>query len=258
MAVWINNAGAGFVGRFTETEPDEFRRVIEVTFLGQVNGTRVALASMAPRGHGSIIGIGSELAFRGVPLQSAYSAAKFALRGFYDAVRTELMHDRIGIHIGMVHPPAVNTPFFSHAGARFDAAHADSNPRPPPPVYEPEVIAEAVWLAFSEQRRELVVTGSNVLMVMAGRLMPRVLDRVLALTGAAAQRTQRRDVAALRAPGLFAGAGDGVVHGPFRREARVSSLQMWLQRNRYAVGLAGIGLAIALRPPRPRRRRRPG
>ncbi len=251
--VWINNAGVAFVGRFTETDEREFHQVLHATFLGQVNGTRVALGSMTPRQRGTIVGIGSEVAFRGVPLMSAYCASKFALRGFYEAVRAELIHDRIPVHIAMVHPPAVNTPFFSHAGARFDAAHADSSPRPPPPVYEPEVIAEAIWLAVSEQRRDLVVTGSNVMTVAMNRLMPGVLDRVMALVGMTAQRTQRRDVAALRAPALFEGTSDGVVHGPFGREARAGSGQMWLQRNRFAVGLAGIGLAMAMRPARRRR-----
>lgn len=251
--VWINDAGIGFVGRFTDTEEREFHQVLHTTFLGQVNGTRVALASMTPRDRGTIVGIGSEVAFRGVPLMSAYCASKFALRGFYEAVRAELIHDRIRVHIAMVHPPAVNTPFFSHAGARFDASHADSSPRPPPPVYEPEVIAEAIWLAVTEQRRDFVVTGANALTVALNRLMPGLLDQVMGLVGMMAQRTQRRDVAALRAPGLFQGTSSGVVHGPFRREARTTSAQMWLQRNRYAVGLGALGLAMALRLPRPRR-----
>jgi short-subunit dehydrogenase len=254
MAVWVNNAGMGFVGRFADTPAEAFRRTVDVTFLGQVNGTRVALASMTPRGTGSIIGIGSEVAFRGVPLLSAYCASKFALRGFYDALRSELLHDRVHVHIGMVHPPAVNTPFFSHAPAEFGAGQQDVSPRPPPPVYQPELIAEAVFLAVSEHRREIVVTGSNRLAVMASRLMPGVMDRMLGMGGIMAQRTRRRDVAALRAPGLDQGTSAGVVHGPFMREARTSSAQMWLQRNRFAVGLAGIGLAIALRAPRRRRR----
>jgi short-subunit dehydrogenase len=256
--IWINNAGVGFFGRFTDTGEDAFHQIVHTTFLGQVYGTRVALAAMTPRARGTIVGIGSELAFRGVPLQSAYSASKFALRGFYEALRAELMHDRIPVHIAMVHPPAVNTPFFSHAGARFDPPDSDSAPRPLPPVYQPELVAEAIWLAVSEQRRDILVGGSSALTVAMNRLMPGVLDRVMGLAGMAVQRTKRRDVAALRAPALSEGTSTGTVHGPFGREARTTSMQMWLQRNRYAIGLAGIGLAIALRSPRkPARPARP-
>ncbi len=254
MEVWVNNAGIGMIARFTDTEERDFHRVLHVTFLGQVNGTRVALASMIPRDRGAVIGICSAVGYRAVPMMSAYSAAKWAVRGFYEAVRSELMHDRIHVHLGLVHPPAVNTPFFSHAPAHLGAGHEGDSPRPPPPVYEPELIAEAVWLAVSEQRRDVKVSGSTEQFAVMNALMPGVLDRLTALVGFVAQRTSRRDVAQLRKPALHEGHGEGVIHGPFTREARSSSGQMWLQRNRLAVGLAGLALAIAMKPARAARR----
>ena len=254
MEVWVNNAGIGVIARFADTDEREFRRTVDVTFMGQVNGARVALAAMTPRNRGTIVGIASAVAYRAVPMMSAYSAAKWAVRGFYEAVRAELMHDRIRVHLAVVYPPAVNTPFFSHAPAHFGARHESESPRPPPPVYQPELIAEAVWLAVSEQRRDVKVSGSTEQFAVMNTLMPGVLDRVSALAGFVAQRTSRRDVAALRAPALFEGNSQGVVHGPFTNEAKSSSSQMWLQRNRLAVGLAGIGLAIAMKPARGARR----
>jgi NADP-dependent 3-hydroxy acid dehydrogenase YdfG len=254
MDVWVNNAGIAVIGRFADTTERDFRRSVDVTFMGQVNGARVALAAMTPRNRGTIVGIGSAVSYRAVPMMAAYSAAKWAVRGFYEAVRAELMHDRIRVHVAVVHPPAVNTPFFSHAPAQFGPGHEDENPRPPPPVYEPELIAEAVWLAVSEQRRDVKVSGSTEQFAILNALAPGVLDAVSSLVGFVAQRTSRRDVAQLRAPSLYEGGGKGVVHGPFSHEAKSGSSQMWLQRNRLAIGLAGLGIAIALKPARRRRR----
>ena len=254
IEVWVNNAGIAVLGRFTDCDERDFRRSIDVTFMGQVNGTRVALAAMAPRKRGTIIGICSAVGYRAVPMMAAYSAAKWAVRGFYEAVRSELMHDRIRVHLGLVHPPAVNTPFFSHAPANFGAGHETDSPRPPPPVYQPELIAEAVWLAVSEQRRDVRVGGTTEQFAVLNTLMPGVLDRVAALAGFVAQRTRRRDVAQLRAPALYEGNSKGVVHGPFGHEARAGSSQMWLQRNRLALGLAGLSVAIAMKPARRARR----
>lgn len=253
--VWINGAGVGVVARFTDTSEQDFHRVLHVTFLGQVNGTRIALAAMTPRGRGTIVGIGSAVSFRAMPMMSAYSAAKWALRGFYEAVRSELMHDRVPIHIALVHPPATNTPFFSHAPAHFAAGHEGDSPRPPPPVYDPEVVAEAIWLAVSERRRDVKITGSTEQFAVMNALMPGVTDRLVALMGFAVQRTRRSDVARLRAPALYDGQGAGVIEGPFTREARRHSSQMWMQRNRLPIALAGIAAAIALKPIRRRRRR---
>lgn len=255
--VWVNNAGSAVIARFLDTSEEEFERNLHTTFLGQVNGTRAALRMMIPRRRGSIVGIGSAVSFRAVPMMSAYSASKWALRGFYEAVRSELMHDRIPIHIGLVHPPAVNTMFFSHAVAHFGEGHEDDHPRPPPPVYEPELIAEAIWMTVTEHRRDLKVSGTTAQFALLNTIMPGVLDQLSALLGFIAQRTSRADVAQRVAPSLFqSGNSDAVVHGPFGGEAKASSLQMWVQRNRFAIGLSGIALAMALKPSRGRAVRR--
>jgi len=250
VEIWINDAGAAMVGPFTETSEDEFRRVIDTTFMGQVNGTRVALAAMTPRGRGTIVAIGSEVSFRAMPLMSAYSAAKFAMRGFYESVRAELMSEHSPIHIGLVHPPAINSPFFAHAGAHLPDGEV---PSPVPPYYQPELIAEAVWLVASERRRELKVTGATVGMALANAVMPSVLDQVLARIGHGMQVTRRRDAAAARDPAvLSAGQRAPRVHGVFGDRVMTSSAQMWVARNRYTIGLSAIGLMWATR----RRRRR--
>ena len=140
--VWVNNAGIGFYGAFVDVPEEAFRRVVDVNLHGTVNGTRVALARMRPRNRGTIVQILSAIADRGVPLQTAYSTTKYALRGFVEALRAELIHERSGVHVTMVHPPSVNTPFYSHAGSVMD-----KTPRPPPPVYQPEMLGEAIYLA---------------------------------------------------------------------------------------------------------------
>ena len=254
--VWINAAAAGFYARFMDMTETEYRRVMDVTFMGTVHGTRAALAAMTPRGRGSVINVASALGFRAVPLQSAYCAAKFAMRGFTEAVRSELIHDRSPIHLGIVHPPSVNTPFFSHAGMRMTGVHANHNPAPPPPVYAPEVIAEGIWLAVSERRRELRITGASVQLTWMNRLMPRVFDQLAARIGMAAQMTPRAAVAAVRDPSLFdAPRLPSPMAGPFKSVARTHSTQMWAQRHRLSLGLAAVGLAFALRPRFLRQRR---
>ncbi len=251
--VWINCAGTSFFARFTDMTEAEFRRVVDVTFMGAVHGTRTALAAMAPRGRGSIFNIASAVGFRTVPLQSAYCASKFALRGFTEAVRAELMHDHSPIHLGIVHPPAVNTPFFSHAGMRMTDDHAGHSPAPPPPVYAPELVAEGIWLAVSERRRELRISGSSAQFAWMNRLLPGVLDQVAARLGVITQMTSRAEVAAVRDVSLFEPPKlPSPVAGPFGHVARTRSTQMWAQRHRLQIGLAAAGLLYAMLP---RRRR---
>lgn len=248
--VWINNAGQSFYSTFLEMSEAEFRRVMDVTFFGVVHGTRVALRRMKTQGRGTIVQVGSLAAFRGAPLQSAYSAAKFALRGFTEAVRAELIHEGGSIHVAMIHPPSVNTPFFSHAGARISGT-----PRPLPPVYQPEVIAEAIWLAVTERRREIKVTGATQQMALLNGLWPGLADRIAAWSGFATQSTDREDVARERDPAFHQPATrPPAVHGPFGQEAFSTSAQMWAQRNRWALGLGLAAAALALRP----RAERPG
>ncbi len=246
MEVWVNDAGAAVVATFQDTSDEEFHRVVDTTFFGQVNGTRVALDAMTPRGRGVIVGIGSEVAFRAMPMLSAYSASKFALRGFYEALRAELMAAHSPIHVGMVHPPAINTPFFAHAAAHLD--DVDETPSPPPPYYEPELIAEAVWLVASERRRELKVTGATVVMAFANAIAPGLLDQVLSRVGSGMQVTRRRDAAAARDPALLKpGRRAPAVHGVFGDGVKKSSAQMWLARNRYTIGLSTVALLWATR-----------
>ncbi|MBW4022865.1 MAG: SDR family NAD(P)-dependent oxidoreductase [Proteobacteria bacterium] len=242
--VWVNNAGISFYGKFTEVPENAFRQVIEVNLIGTANGTRVALSHMRPRNQGTIIQIASAIAFRGVPLQSAYSATKYALRGFTEAVRAELLDEGSAVHLTLVHPPAVNTPFYSHAGSVMRKA-----PRPPPPIYQPEIIAEAIYRAAHMQRREWQVGGATTGFSLGNALAPGLLDRVAGLLGTFTQQTRRRGVVAARDPGVFAAAQvPAGTHGPFDRESRSSSLQWWLQKNppaRVALGVVALALATA-------------
>jgi NAD(P)-dependent dehydrogenase (short-subunit alcohol dehydrogenase family) len=242
--VWVNNAGIGFYGTFTDVPEEAFRRVIDVNLLGTVNGTRVALAHMAPRNDGTIIQIASAIAYRGVPLQSAYSATKYALRGFTEAVRAELTHGGSAVHITLVHPPAVNTPFYSHAGSVMEKA-----PRPLPPIYQPEIIAEAIYLAATVRRREWQVGGATAGFSLGNALAPGLLDRLAGLLGVVTQQTRRQAVVGARDPSTFAAATvPQGTHGPFDSEALSSSAQWWLQKNpaaRVALGLLALALVRA-------------
>ena len=235
--VWVNNAGIGFYGKFTDVPDEAFRRVIDVNLHGTVNGTRIALARMRPRNRGSIVQVLSAISYRGIPLQSAYSASKYGLRGFTEAVRAELVNERSAINVCMVHPPAVNTPFYSHAGSVMDRA-----PRPPPPIYQPEMLGEAIYLAAQSRRREWRVTGSSVAFSIGNKLMPGVLDIVSGMAGVAMQKTTREGVVSARDPSTFSPSKvPSGTHGPFDRESLKSSLQ-WSFTKAPAVLQVGLGL----------------
>ncbi len=235
--VWVNNAGIGFYGKFTDVPDEAFRRVIEVNLHGTVNGTRIALARMRPRNRGSIVQVLSAISYRGIPLQSAYSASKYGLRGFTEAVRAELVNERSAINVCMVHPPAVNTPFYSHAGSVMDRA-----PRPPPPVYQPEMLGEAIYLAATSKRREWRVTGSSVAFSVGNKLMPGVLDVVSGVAGVAMQKTTRDKVVSARDPNTFSPSTvPAGTHGPFDSESLKRSLQ-WSFIKAPAVLQVGLGL----------------
>ena len=241
--VWVNNAGISFYGKFTEVPEEDFRRVIDVNLFGTVNGTRTALSLMRPRNCGTVVQVLSAIAFRGVPLQSAYSASKYGLRGFTEAVRAELFNERSAIHVTMVHPPAVNTPFYSHAGSVMEKA-----PRPPPPVYQPELLGEAIYLAATSRRREWKVTGSTVGFAIGNQIAPGLLDRLSGLVGVRAQQTSREAVVDVRDPNTFAPSSKpSGTHGPFDREA-LSSSRQWSMSKRMGPGkqpsLTQIGLAM--------------
>src|SRR5437763_6239614 len=212
--IWINNAMVSVFSPIKEMTPEEFRRVTEVTFLGCVYGTLAALKRMLPRDRGTIVQVGSALAYRSIPLQAAYCAAKHALRGFTDSLRCELMHDRSGVHVTMVHLPAVNTPQFDTVRTRLP-----HQPQPVLPLYQPEVAAEAIVDAAVRPRREIWVGGSTVATILGNRLAPGLADRYLARTGYEAQQTDE-PVPAGRPDNLFEPVpGDHGAHGRFDARA---------------------------------------
>ena len=239
--VWINNAGIGVFGRFMDVPEDEFRRVTETNYFGTVNGTRVALRRMLPRNAGTVVQILSLISYRGAPLQSPYSGSKYALRGFTEAVRAEMVEARSRVHLTMVHPPAVNTPFYNHA-----ASHMAKAVRPPPPIYQPEVVAEGVYLAATTRRREVKVAEPTVGLALGNKLMPSLLDFMAGQVGVALQQTDRGGAVAVRDRNLERPGQLAASHGAFDDESLTFSPQMWLQKNRDGLGV-GLGLvALAL------------
>ncbi len=243
--VWVNNAGISFYGKFSDVPQDAFRRVIDVNLMGTVNGTRIALARMRSRNRGTIVQVLSAISYRGVPLQSAYSATKYGLRGFTEAVRAELINDRSGIHITMVHPPAVNTPFYSHAGSVMD-----KTPRPPPPIYQPEMIGEAIYLAATSNRREWRVTGSTLGFAIGNKIAPGVMDNLAGLVGVMAQKTTREHVMAVRDMNTFEPSSrPASMHGPFDSESLKTSVQWAINKSpgvmRFGLGLLALGFISA-------------
>ncbi|MDN0198390.1 SDR family oxidoreductase [Streptomyces sp. S.PNR 29] len=244
--VWVNNAFAGVFAPFTEVAPDEFRRVTEVTYLGYVFGTRAALHHMLPRDRGTIVQVGSALAYRGIPLQSAYCGAKHAIQGFNESLRCELLHAGSGVRTTMVQLPAVNTPQFDWVLSRMPG-----RARPVAPVYQPEVAARAIVHAASHaRRREYWVGGSTVATLLANAVAPGLLDRYLARTGFDSQQ----DPGEHGRPGNLWTPADGPhghdfgAHGRFDAESRSTSPQEWVSLNRGRMGKAltvGAGVLAA-------------
>ena len=224
--LWINNAMASVFSPIWEMTPEEFRRVTEVTYLGYVWGTLAALRRMRPRNRGTIIQVGSALAYRGIPLQSAYCAAKFAMRGFCDSLRAELIHDRKKIRVCLVEMPAVNTPQFGWVKSRLP-----KKAQPVPPIYQPEVAAEAIVFAATHNRREMYVGFPTVKAVMANKIAPSLLDHFLGRTCYQSQQTDEPEDPD-RPCNLFAPLpGDAGAHGRFDQRARKFSLQLWLDEH---------------------------
>jgi NADP-dependent 3-hydroxy acid dehydrogenase YdfG len=184
--VWINDAMVTVFSPVWQMSPEEFRRVTEVTYLGFVHGTMAALQHMRPVDRGKIIQIGSALAYRGIPLQSAYCGAKQAIRGFTDSLRTELIDQRSAISLTMMQLPAVNTPQFEWA-----RTHTTNQPRPVAPVVQPEAIADAVFHAARHPRREYWIGWSTLKVILGNMVLPEILDRYLAKTAIAGQQTDR-------------------------------------------------------------------
>jgi NAD(P)-dependent dehydrogenase (short-subunit alcohol dehydrogenase family) len=236
--VWVNDAMVTVFAPFKDITPQEFRRVTEVTYLGQVYGTMAALRRMLPRDRGHIVQVGSALAYRSIPLQSAYCGAKAGIRGFTDSLRSELIHDGSHVKLTMVQMPALNTPQFNW-GKNKMAQKA----QPVPPIYQPEVAARAIYWAAHHDRRELYVGLSTLKAVIGNMIAPGLLDFYLARNG---YKAQMRDEPADpdRPDNLFEPvAGDHGAHGAFDGKARSSSPELWVMEHSRELALAGAALA---------------
>ena len=238
--IWINNAFAGIFAEFMDMTPAEYRRVTDVTYYGQVWGTMAALRRMIPRDRGSIVLVGSALAYRGIPLQSAYCGAKHAVQGFLDSLRSELLHRGSNVHVTMVQLPAVNTPQFGWARAKVP-----NRPKPAGRIYQPEVAARAIRYAAYSHRKEINVGFPAVKAILGDKLMSPLLDRYLARTG---YEGQQRDtpIPPGRPDNLFEPVpGDHGAHGAFDSKAHASSPQLWMTMNRGKLALAAAGALAA-------------
>jgi NAD(P)-dependent dehydrogenase (short-subunit alcohol dehydrogenase family) len=243
--VWVNNAMVSVFAPVDKLQAEEIRRVTEVTYLGVVHGTLAALTRMRARNRGVIIQIGSALAYRGIPLQAAYCGAKHAIQGFTESLRCELLHDGSAVRVTMVHLPAMNTPHFDWVRSRMPR-----EPQPVPPIYQPEIAADAVvWAAGlgngGTRRREISVGMTTVAAILANNLVPGLLDRYLARTGYDSQQTDRTADPA-RADNLWQPVpGDRGAHGRFDDRSRAFSIQSWLNEHLPAVAGAVAGGAVA-------------
>ena len=236
--VWVNNAFAGIFSWFMDVTPEEYERVTAVTYLGQVNGTREALKRMLPRDEGKIVLVGSALAYRGIPLQSAYCGAKHAIQGFIDSVRCELLAKKTNVTITMVQMPGVNTPQFDWIRAKLPG-----QPRPVGKVYQPEVAGRAIYAAAHDTRKEMLVGLPTVEAVWGNKIASSLLDDYLATTGIKAQQRPER-VQPDRKDNLFEPvAGDHDAHGSFDDVAVDSSAELWITEHKKELGLAALGAA---------------
>lgn len=238
--VWVNDAMTTVFARFREISAAEFKRATEVTYLGVVYGTMSALKRMLPRDRGTIVQVGSALSYRAIPLQAPYCGAKYAIRGFTDSVRTELMHDGSNIHIAMVQLPGLNTPQFDHCEAKMP-----NHPQPVPPIFQPEVAADAIYWAAHHRRREVYVGTSSVLTILGNKIAPWLADRYLARTAIDSQQTSD-PVDPDRPSNLFEPVpGDRGAHGSFDGQSHEKSPQLWATKNRGWLLAAGAGALAA-------------
>jgi NADP-dependent 3-hydroxy acid dehydrogenase YdfG len=241
--VWVNDAMVSVFSPVKEMKPEEYKRVTEVTYLGYVYGTLAALHRMLPRDRGTIIQIGSALAVRSIPLQSAYCAAKHAIAGFTDSLRCELYHDKSNVQLTMIQMPAMNTTQFTWVKSRLP-----DKPQPVPPIFQPEVAAQVVVHAAEAKhpRREYWVGSPTVEAIVGQMFVPGLLDEYLGLTGYEAQQTKEPD-SPHRANNLWNYVpGEHSAHGPFDSQAYSFSPQVFADLHRgwfFAVGVALLGLA---------------
>lgn len=239
--IWINNAMASVFSPAKEMTEAEFKRVTEVTYLGYVYGTMAALRRMLPRDRGVIVQVGSALAYRGIPLQSAYCGAKHAVQGFTESVRCELLHDESKVRITMVQMPALNTPQFGWVKSRLPR-----KPQPVPPIFQPEVAAKAIVHATRRYRRQWYVGWPAVKAIVGNKIVPGIGDWYLARTGYEAQQ-YNGPADPDRPSNLWEPLpGDHGAHGDFDARARAQSWQLWMSHHRSGLLLAGAGAGCAV------------
>jgi NAD(P)-dependent dehydrogenase (short-subunit alcohol dehydrogenase family) len=240
--IWVNNAMNSVFSPVKEMKAEEYRRVTEVTYLGYVHGVLSALKRMLPRDRGIIVNVGSALAYRGIPLQSAYCAAKHAIQGFTESLRSELIHDGSNVHVTEVHLPAINTPQF-----RWVKSRLPRKSQPVPPIFQPELAADAILFALDNRRREVWVGWPAVQTILGNRVAPWYLDHRLAQEGFEGQQTDEpyED----RPHNLWEPVDDEEDYGPygeFGDRAHDWSLQFWANKHRRLLGGIGAGLAAGV------------
>jgi NAD(P)-dependent dehydrogenase (short-subunit alcohol dehydrogenase family) len=241
--VWVNDAMTTVFSPVTSITPEEFRRATEVTYLGAVYGTMEALRLMKPRDRGVIVQVGSALSYRAIPLQSAYCGAKHALRGFTDSIRCELLHERSSVRVTMVQLPALNTPQFG-----WSRSHMPRRAQPVPPIYQPELAADAIVWASRHPRREVDVGGTTTATILGQKLWPGMFDRYLGWTGYDSQQTDQPEDPG-REDNLFAPVPvDLGAHGIFDDRSHTRSVQWWATRHRAAIAaIAAATLGVFAR-----------
>ncbi|MBP0456849.1 SDR family oxidoreductase [Streptomyces montanisoli] len=241
--VWVNTAFAGSLAFFWDTSPEEYRRMTEVTYLGQVNGTRAALEVMRPRNHGVVVNVCSAMSYRSIPLQSAYCGAKHAVKGFTESVMTELINERSKVKVCMIQLPGLNTPQFD-----WNLNKMDGHPMPVPPVFQPELPARGIVFLAEHPRRNMWVGASTAAVILAERLAPKLVDIYLGRTAVKSQQTGKD--APRFEPNLDRPSdaeADQGAHGAFDDQAHGSDPVLWMSRHRRALlsGLAATATAAA-------------
>jgi short-subunit dehydrogenase len=240
LDVWVNDAMATVFARVVDVTPREFRRATEVTYLGTVNGTMAALERMVKRDRGVIVQVGSALSYRAIPLQAAYCGSKFGIRGFTDSLRVELRHDQSNVRVTMVQLPGVNTTQFSWCRSKLP-----DHPQPVPPIYQPEIPAEAVYWAAHHRRRELWVGYSTFQAILGGMIAPAIADRYLARTGFSGQQVPDEPASPGRPDNLFGSQPQlAATHGIFDDEANGRSPLLWFSKHRTQLASSAVAGAL--------------
>ena len=240
IEAWVNNAMVTVFSPFEQMTPEEYDRVTQVTYLGTVNGTRAAVTRMRQRNRGCIVQVGSALAYRSIPLQSAYCGAKAAVRGFTDSIRSELIHEGSRVRITMVQLSAFNTPQFDWARTKLPRRL-----QPVPPIFQPECAANAIVWSATHRRRELWVGWPAIKAILSSRLVPGIGDRIAARQAWEGQETTQS--AEPHADNLFTAVpGEFGAHGRFDRRARDRMPALWLVQHRLAVALGAVVALLLL------------